>query len=85
MYKHFTNQLPQVFQNYFCTHNEIHNHYTRKKDSYKIPKIKTEFSYKTVKIMGPVKWNTLEKDVKSSKSVKMFRKELKYTFISNYV
>ncbi len=26
MYKHFTNQLPEIFRNYFCTHYEIHNY-----------------------------------------------------------
>ena len=77
MYKHFTNQLPEVFRNYFCTHNEIHNYRTRHNNSYMLPKIKTDFAYKTVKTMGPVKWNALENKIKSSSKVKTFRKQIK--------
>ena len=85
MYKHSTNHLPEIFQNYFFTHNEIHNYRTRHKDNYTIPKAKTNFAYKTIKTMGPVKWNVLEKEIKNSKSLKTFRTQIKNTLISNYI
>ena len=76
MYKHFTNQLPEVFRNYFCTHNEIHNYRTRHNNSYILPKIKTDFAYKTVKTMGPVKWNALKTKLNPQVRFKLLENKL---------
>ncbi len=84
MYKHATNQLPKVFENYFNTRSNIHNYKTRNSNAYQIPKIKTNFAQKTIKTMGPDKWNSLEKDVQLSKTVKHFRSKMKENMILNY-
>ena len=85
MYKHSTNHLPEVFRDYFCTHNQIHNYNTRNKESYTIPIHSSDFAHKTVKTMGPVKWNGLTKDTKISKNVKALRAKLRNTLMSKYV
>jgi hypothetical protein len=84
MYKHATNQLPDVFQNYFDVRSALHNYNTRNKDTYQIPKVKTCFAQKTIKTMGPKRWNPLTEDVKNSKSIKKFRSKIKENITLNY-
>ena len=71
MYKHFTNQLPEVFRNYFCTHNEIHNYRTRHNNSCIFPKLKMDFANKTVKTMGPLSGTPLKTKLNPQVTLKL--------------
>jgi len=85
MHKHFTNQLPEAFNNYFTIQSNVHKYHTRNNDDYAIPQIKTNFAYKTIKTMGPVRWNSLQKHIKTAKTVKHFRSKMKNSMIVNYI
>ena len=85
MYKHFTDQLPKVFHSYFMKQNHLHNYNTRKGGDYKVPKTKTTFANKSIRNSGPKFWNTIKRDsVKNSKSIKIFRSQIKNILISKY-
>ena len=85
LYKHITNQLPDVFTSYFITLNKVHTYQTRNNNAHTIPKVRTDFAYKTIKTTGPIKWNSLQKDIKTAKSIKNFRVTIKDHMILNYI
>ena len=85
MYKHFSSQLPKVFHNYFVVQSKLHKYHTRNHDKYAIPQTKTNFSHKTVRTAGPIKWNTIDKYTKSVKTVTHFRSKIKDNIILNYI
>lgn len=84
MYKHFNNELPETFNKYFIKHAEIHNYHTRNALDYSIPKTKKVYSQRSVRNTGPLQWNSLEQNIKQSKSVKHLRNQLKNQFIQEY-
>ena len=87
MYKHFTGQLPGVFNDYFTKHIDIkcHRYSTRKTEDYKVCRSKTEFANKTMRNIGPKKWNSIHENIKTSKSIKTFRSNIKENLMSNYI
>ncbi len=85
MYKHFTKQLPEAFQNYFVMQRNLHKYHTRNNGDYEIPHAKTEFAHKTIRIAGPKKWNSLDKYIKAANSVKHFKSQMKNNIISKYI
>ena len=56
-----TKKLPSVFNHYFTTVNEIHAYNTRlaSKQSYSLPKTRTNFGIFNVRYQGPKIWNFL--------------------------
>ena len=84
MFKHHIDELPNVFKSYFVKHAENHNYTTRNAQDYVINKITKMFSNQAIRNCGPTFWNSLEKTVKQSKSVKIFKNKLKSNFLSNY-
>ena len=85
MFKYSSNDLPPVFANYFKKRSEIHNYTTRYKDNYHYTNNKRTFSDHSVRTLGPHLWNSLDKSIQNSKTLKQFRNKLKQNFISNYV
>jgi hypothetical protein len=82
MYKHFHHQLPAAFEGFFTKQSVIYQ--TRNTDNYILPKTKTKFSSKSVRNTGPKQWNTLQKDIRYAKSIKIFKKHLKSNIIQSY-
>ena len=63
--------MPSVFNHYFTTVNEIHAYNTRlaSKQSYSLPKTRTNFGIFNIRYQGPKIWNSLdESDKKLLKS-----------------
>ena len=84
MYKHFNKQLPEVFDNYYVRHAEIHYHHTRNAQNYRLFKVKKYFSERAIKTTGPALWNSLQPNMKQSKSVQHLRNQLKESLILHY-
>ena len=85
MYKHFTNQLPEVFNNYFVKNSKENMYCTRNIEDYKTCQTKTMFAHKAMRNAGPKIWNSIDVNVKSAKSVRQFRSQIKGNIISTYV
>ena len=85
MYKHFSNQLPAAFDNYFMQQINRHKYHTRNATDYNICHTKTEFAHKTIRAAGPRKWNITDKNMKMAKSVNQFRSQIKKSLIINYI
>ena len=68
MYKHHTNMLPQTFSNYFIKHNQIHKYPTRNAEDYSIHRAKKMFSDRSIRITGPILWNSLDSKTKHCKT-----------------
>ena len=84
MYKHHSNQLPQIFSTYFTKHVQTHNYQTRNAQDYSINKTKKMFSDCAIRNYGPSFWNSLDKTVKQCKTTKHFRNQLKSVLLSEY-
>ena len=84
MYKHQTDQLPNIFSNYFTKHVETHKYNTRNAQDYSINKSNKVFSDRAVRNCGPIFWNSLNNEIKRCKNTKEFRNSLKKHLLSNY-
>ena len=73
MYKHHSNQLPEIFSTYFTKHVHTHNYPTRNAQDYSITyKTRKMFSDCAIINCGPTFWNPLDKNIKQSKTIKPF-------------
>ena len=79
MFKHLIDDLPIVFKLYFTKLSE--NHKSRNAQNYIINKTKKTFSNQAIRNCGPPFWNSLEKSLKQSKTVKRFKSKLKSSFL----
>ena len=84
MYRNSVNELPSSFNNYFTKRSEVHNYLTRHGNHLSLTKNKKTFSDHSVRTTGPRLWNALENSIRSSKSVKHFRNQMKQKLISSY-
>jgi len=84
MYKYSINRLPNVFNDYFTKRSDIHNYQTRHINDFNITKNKKAFPDRAVRTCGPFLWNTLDKSLKHSNSVKHFRNQFKQVMVSKY-
>ena len=84
MYRYSMNELPSSFKYYFKKRSDIHNYSTRHCNNYNLTKNKKTFSDHSVRTSGPYLWNTLENQLKQSKSVH-FLNQFKQKLISTYL
>ena len=84
MYKFSINDLPNAFNVYFTKRSDIHGYKTRHVNDLNLTKNKKHFSDHSVRTTGPILWNSIDKKLKNSKTVKQFRNQYKKTLISNY-
>ena len=82
--KYPTNDLPNIFNDYFTKRSDIHSYQTRHVNDLNFTKNKKHFSDHSVRMSGPILWNNLEEKIKSVKSVKQFRNQYKQNLFSNY-
>ena len=73
MYKHHTNQLPQIFSTYFTKHAQTHNYPTRNAQDYSTTKTKKMFSDRALRNCGPSFLNSLNKNIKQCNTTKYFK------------
>lgn len=73
VYQSTRNTLPSSINSIFTQNHEIHSHFTR-----------TSLAYKTVKLEGPKLWNSLNSQLKASKSLSVFKRKFKCTLLNSY-
>ena len=84
MFKYSINDLPTAFNNYFTKRSDIHRYQTRHINDLNLTSNKKAFSDHSIRTSGPIVWNSLEVTLKTSKSIKIFRNQMKQKLISNY-
>ena len=85
MHKFHHKKLPSAFNHYFTTVNEIHAYNTRlaSKQSYSLPKTRTNFGIFNIRYQGPKIWNSLDESDKKLLDFQL-KKKLKIQFIDSY-
>ena len=82
-YRH--DKLPPVFHDLFVPVKKIHSYNTRlsSKESYSLPKTRTNFGILIIRYQGPKIWNSLCEDDKKL-SVSQLKTKLKLQYIETY-
>ena len=86
VYNYKSGQLPPTFRNYFTALNNIHVKTTRATALYNffVPFFKTLKLQRSIKYQGPKIWNSLDLEIKNSKSLKAFKSRLKNLLLASY-
>ena len=83
--KYSSKQLPGNFANYFCETQSIHSYGTRNSTGYFVPFAKTGIRIKTIRHSGTRLWNQLPTRIIESKSLPIFKSQLKYLILNEYL
>ena len=85
MYKYHNQLLPPVFISFFAEITQIHNYNTRlaSEQSYYLPKATTNYGIFNIRFQGPLVWNSIDEDIKSS-SLSLFKNKMNQQFIKDY-
>ena len=85
MHKYHNQLLPSVFNYFFTKISQIHTYNTRlgAKQSYCLPKARTNYGLFNIRFQGPSVWNSIDEDIKLS-SLSLFKKKMKQYFIKDY-
>ena len=82
MYEFQNNLLPDIFFDYYTTHNQIHSQKTRNRFNYRFPIFRSALSEAiSIQFHGVKTWNKLPTYLKESTSLVQFKKRYKM-FIS---
>ena len=84
MYKASNNMLPANVQMQFCKNKEIHKYKTRNKDKLHVKSVHTNLKSTSVNVIGVKLWNNLDKEIRNSASLSIFKRKLKLRLIHNY-
>ena len=86
VYNYKSGQLPSTFRNYFTALNNIHVKTTRATSlhNFFVPFFKTLKLQRSIKYQGPKIWNSLDLEIKNSKSLKAFKSRLKNLLLASY-
>ena len=84
VYLYTLNALPNVFQNIYVNNSRIYSHNTRQRNNYNIPTCKIDIKKNSVLYQGPLLYNVLNIEIKSSKSITIFKRKMKdFIFSTN--
>src|SRR6218665_1522869 len=76
-------QLPKAFSNYFEVVSEVHSHFTRRVNDYRIDFARTNTRRFSMKIAGPNIWNDLPADINYGASNLYSFKRLLRAYLTN--
>ena len=84
VYKHNTNELPEVFSYYFCDISAIHKYETRSKTKKNLflPRVNLSYGQFGVKYAAVKTWNETPNEIRACMSIKAFRKKYKEFLLS---
>ena len=85
MHKFHNHLLPPVFNNFFTLINKTHNYNTRlaSKQSYSLPKARTNYAIFNIRFQGVKLWNSLDESLKFL-STSQLNNKLKISFLDDY-
>ena len=71
-------QLPKAFSNYFEVVSQVHSHYTRRVNDYRVDFARGTNTHKfSMKITGPNIWNDLPADIRGASNLYSFKRLLR--------
>lgn len=74
MFKLCNNMLPDLFHNYFTLNSSIHDYNTRNANNIHPPLNRVSITQSSIFYKGTVLWNNLNIDIKSSKTLRQFKR-----------
>jgi len=77
MHRLHTNTLPGNFSRWFRKNLDIHSHHTRSLNKYHQISSHTTIRQHSIRIYGPILWNTLPADLTNTQSLYQFKNKLK--------
>ena len=86
MYKAKNNLLPTKIQKYFVVLNTVHSHNTRSssRDNLYCHAVRTKLKLFCLSVTGVNLWNKLDENIKQSKSLHIFKHQLKKLYKNSY-
>ena len=85
MYRYHHNLLPPGLpNNNFAVQSDIHSYNTRQALDIHIDSTNTKLAENTIKIQGPIIWNSINKSTKNCRSLASFKKSLKKQILAQY-
>ena len=85
MYRYHHNLLPPGLpNNNFAVQSDIHSYNTRQALDLHIDSTNTKLAENTIKIQGPIIWNSIHKTTKNCGSLASFKKSLKKQILAQY-
>ncbi|MFZ2539770.1 MAG: reverse transcriptase family protein, partial [Oscillospiraceae bacterium] len=86
MYRHYNNDLPDIFNDYFYRNSNIHEHFTRHSTKLHISFARTDCMKSQLSIRGPKLWNSINPVIiNNSLHWHSFKKQYKKFLLSKYV
>ena len=84
VYKHNTNELPEVFSYYFCDISAIHKYETHSKTKKNLflPRVNLSYGQFGVKYAAVKTWNETPNEIRACMSIKVFRQKYKEFLLS---
>ena len=84
MFKASNNMLPANVQEQFSRNEEIHKYNTRNKDKFHVKSVSSNLKYMSVNVAGVKLWNSLDREIRNSVSLNIFKKRLKLKLLQSY-
>ena len=84
MYNFVSNNLPNVFNDYFTFTSSIHNYPTSSSQLLRPYHFNTDLARNTIRRQGAVIWNTVKKELRNSVSLHAFKRKYKLYLLSYY-
>ena len=69
MYNFVSNNLPDIFTDYFIKNSSIHSYQTRISQIYRPYNFKYDLARNTIRRQGPMLWNSIIEEFRNAKSV----------------
>ena len=73
MYKFQNDMLPSFFKRFFKYNSDIHQYNLRNLHNFALPPTRTNYMKFNIQYHGPIVWNALPNELKSLKSLQLFR------------
>ena len=74
--------VPSYFSSIFCFNADVHHYNTRHASDYHITVHRTTLLKYTIRIAGPLIWNSIDYNIRSSNNISSFRSRLKRLLLS---
>ena len=83
MFRALQNKLPNYFNSMFLSNSDVHPHFTRHHSDLHLQPCRLNTRKFTLKIYGPILWNSVPDYVKASETVSQFSKSFKHHLLAS--